>query len=308
MRLRVIPIPVLAVLLIAACGQTGSGTAEVGETTVKLISAGNEPYRELRYVFEPGRTDIVYMDIAVVISQTVLDQPLSDETIPTIRLTVQVDSREITPEGDLRYEVKIVGSELLPTPGFSPQQIAAANEVMVQMVGMYGGGLITPLGVGRETVMYPPPGASEEIRQMLGEVTTELEDMSQPFPEEPIGQGAMWQVTGPVEAEGLKMTQSATFWLVSLDETTGELNVTIQQTAEPHEWAHPQAVAAGETWNVTALEGSGFGQIFFDLGRPFPYSEGETTTTVSFTRQNQSGARQRRTMTTRANVKLGPGL
>jgi hypothetical protein len=296
---------VLGLFLATACGQTGSGTAEIGETTVRLINAGNEPRHELRYLFEPGRTDFVHMDLTLVVGETVLDHPLDDEMWPTMRMTLQVDSKEITSEGDLRYEMRVVGSELLPTPGYAPQQIAAGNEWMQQMVGMYGGGLITPRGVTKETVMNPPPGASDELRQVLGSVSTELEEMSQPFPEEPIGEGAMWQVTGPVDAEGVIISQSATFWLVSLAEGSGELNVTIQQTAEPQPWENPQ-FTEGETISVQGVEGSGFGQIFFDLARPFPYSEGETTTTVSFTRTMASGGRQRRTVTTNATVKLGP--
>ena len=124
---------------------------------------------------------------------------------------------------------------------------------------------VTPLGIPGSITWINRDRIPPEAASALVGVEGAMQEFAVALPSEPVGVGAMWDVTYTGEIMGIRYTQTATHELVSLEGNRGQVRLSIAQTAprqEVHSPAFPGGHATLETWYC-----HGGGDAAFDLDR-----------------------------------------
>ncbi|MFC1530334.1 DUF6263 family protein [Gemmatimonadota bacterium] len=304
-KTRLFPI-VLVILLLApclqACAMLGGGDPE--GITIKVLVPGAEPFVELRHKFHPGQKEVVVMGLDMALKLDVSGTVVNDMTLPTMELGMDVDSREITPEGNLRYEWVITVAKARDNPEIPYQVIDAIDQELLAMIGMSGWGVCSPSGELVEDGVNAISDPTDSQKEIMENMQQQFNQIFFPLPEEPIGKGAMWQVTMPVQTDEMYFTQEFTYWLMDIDGDTGELQVTIKQTAEPQTMEIP-GLAEGMTADLESMTSNGSGNIKYDLNNLVMEATMSLDMSMDFT-VRQGNQSQRATQTLNLKMELVP--
>lgn len=278
--------------------------APVTETKVEMIDAGAEPRQALRYKFAAGRKDVLLMDMdmAMAIKAGTMEQP--EMQLPRMRMTMEVDSKELTPDGNLKYGFNLTTVELVEDPAANQMLVQALKGEITKMQGLNGTAEVTPRGFTKQADIKVPEGAGQQVQQMLDNMQQQIRQMSAPLPEEPVGVGARWKVVMPIELPLIKMQQTATYELTSIQGDTGEFKIVLEQNAPPQTMTIPN-LPAGAKADLKALESKASGTIQFDLTKIVPRSD-LTTNVRTVMAVDAGGQAQELTMSMRVGIKIAP--
>jgi hypothetical protein len=243
--------------------------------TVELLSPGDEPRRELRYVFEPGTRERVTVELDMEMVLELADAPSPPVQLPRMQMVLDLAIEELA-EGEraaaddaVRYTFELSEASALASDGVDPTVLRAVEQGLAQTVGTRGSAVVDARGFNRETRIDIPAGAPPETRQMMETTAQQMEQLASPLPAEPVGEGARWEVVQHLEQNGMAIVQTSVVTLLSIDGRRGRLETTIRQDAEPQVVDMPGAMA-GATAELLELRSRGEGAIDFDLGRLMP--------------------------------------
>ncbi|MHC4631269.1 MAG: DUF6263 family protein [Planctomycetota bacterium] len=286
-------ISILILLLLVSLSLTPTFAAEKADggtkTTVKLLDPGAQPRTALRYKFQANRTEKMVMEMSMAMAMEIGDQKLPETQIPTTRMTMTIDSKEVSPEGDLHYEFELEQVEVLPKPGANPvmdNDLKDFKKEMSSIQGVSGSATVTSRGFTKDVEIKPHPGIDPQTRQSIDEMKQSMNQMSAPLPEEPVGRGAHWQVTMPVETPTMTLTQIATYTLSEIQGDKVKLDITIKQSAPPQEIDTPGA-APGVKVSLESFNSSGTGTVELQMTNLVPTSNLNMTTTSVASANNQ---------------------
>ena len=332
-RLRSLGLAVCMLLFVVGCGKTESEDSESGndskvgavsqdsnsliapqtddvispkadagaKTTVTLLDPGAQPRTALRYKFQANRTEKMVMETSMAMAMEMGDQKQPETQMPVTRMTMTIDSKEVSPEGNLHYEFELAQVEVLPKPGANPAIVNAMKQQMSSMQGLSGSATVTSRGFTKDTEIKSPPGIDPQIKQSMDQMKQSINQMSAPLPEEPVGEGARWQVTMPMEMPAMKLTQVATYTLSEIQGDKVKLDITIKQSAPPQELDTPGA-APGAKVSLESLKSSGKGTVELQMTNLVPTSNINMTTTNVVSSNNQKIK-----TTMQIGVKIHPG-
>jgi hypothetical protein len=278
---------VCMLMFMAGCGKTESEESDGGaKTTVKLLDPGAEPRTALRYKFQANRTEKLVMETSMAMAMEIGDQKQPETQVPITQMTMTIDSKEVSPEGNLHYEFELEQVEVLPKPGANPAMINAMKQKTSSMQGMSGSATVTSRGFTKDTEIKLPPGIDPQMKQSIDNMKQSMNQMSAPLPEEPVGRGARWQVTMPVETPAVKLTQVATYTLLEIQGDRVKFDFTIKQSALPQE-IHTPGAAPGVKVLLESLKSSGKGTVELQMTNLVPTSNMNMTTTNVVSANNQ---------------------
>lgn len=123
-----------------------------------------------------------------------------------------------------------------------------------------------------------PEGATDAARSNVERALTQMTDVPVVFPEDELGKGARWTVTGQVDDPnlGISMRQEVTYTLLSREGSRIELGVDVARSPSVQRMSGSDLV-------VTDSSSSSDGNITVDLRRPVPVSgKIETETSVTY--------------------------
>jgi hypothetical protein len=310
MRLRSLGLAICMLLFIVGCRKTGSEDSEGGndskvgaasqktnnmiapqadggtKTTVKLLDPGAQPRTALRYKFQANRTEKLVMEMSMSMAMEIGDQKQPETQVPAIRMTMTIDSKEVSPEGDLHHEFKLEQIEVLPNSSVNPAMVNTIKQQMSSALGLSGSGTVTSRGFPKDVEIKLPPGIDPQIRQSMDNMKESMNQLSAPLPEEPVGRGARWQVTMPMETPAMKFTQIATYTLSEIQGDKVKFDITIKQSALPQEIDTPGA-APGMKVSLESFESTGKGTVEQQMTNLVPTSNMNMTTTNAVSANNQ---------------------
>jgi len=133
------------------------------------------------------------------------------------------------------------------------------------------------------------------LRTMLGNIRSAL--LTVPFPDEPLGPRARWEVERKVQFSGVWVDQVVTYHIEKLEGEQVQLQVTARQTAPPQ--------SIGGSGRLEAYQASIMGSALVRLEHFTPYSEAESTSQMRISTQTQTGPQLVR-VETRTMVRLYP--
>ena len=89
------------------------------------------------------------------------------------------------------------------------------------------------------------------------------------FPKDPIGVGAVWDVTTAATTMGIRYQQTTTYELVAVEDGRLRLTWASRMGAPPQDFRPPGA-SEGETVKIPSMTSTGSGAALVDLSRPAP--------------------------------------
>lgn len=236
---------------------------------IKVLEAGAEPREPLRLALKPGQTQTMVMTMKMGMAMEIGPQKAPPTSIPPMQMTMNLNVKEITPEGDIRTDFVLESIEVLPDPTAMPVVVDAMKTMLQSMSKISGSQVITPRGIGKSAQFNMPPDINPQIQQTIDGMQRQINQLAVPFPEEPVGVGARWTVTQHLEQQGMRLDQVATWELVKREGTTITLANSLIQSAAPQPMNAP-GLPPGTSVMLEALESKGKGDVEADLTQLSP--------------------------------------
>ncbi|NEE01602.1 hypothetical protein [Phytoactinopolyspora halotolerans] len=284
-----------ALLTLAACGDDDSATISPedcdGPPQVTVTDAGSEP----RDVMEmsPTAGDTVALDMQMEMSSEVRvdGDSMPSGSVPVMTIGMETTVDEVT-DDEIRmsfvYDRVDAGDDAATAGLFEP------------MVGMSGTLTTTRNGAFIDGEV-DADGLDPVMSEAVGQFEQMLADMTVPFPTEPVGAGAEWDMVSSVETSGLTLCNTATYHLVEFDGDAYELDVEVSQQALPGTLDE-----GGVTAELAEFEASGTGNHRGNLSFPLAVSGSSNVTTEMEMKLEQDGTEHTQEMTMSITTEIAP--
>jgi hypothetical protein len=141
---------------------------------------------------------------------------------------------------------------------------------------------------------------------MLGELTSQIENLATPFPEEAVGVGAKWETRQALKTAGQYMFQKITTEVVSIDGPTVKLKFTTEQTVPAQAFTNSM-LPPGTDVSLDGGKGTGTAPWRSGWIRSFPTGESSIVSTMSMT-INMGGQSQPMSMENTVKLTIAPGI
>jgi hypothetical protein len=255
-----------------------------GGARVTVQEAGREPRERLRLRLAPGSTTR-----AALVSKTSLEMTMAGErmpggTLPTTRTVMEQRIDRVEPNGTAHFTVVFSDWSVEPTPGADPNVSQQTARLLRQLRGLGGTGTIDPSGA--QTLRMDTSNVSDPtIKSLLDSMSSQVGNLSVPFPDEPVGPGARWRGTSSATISGITMNTTTSYTLRSRTGDRYELDVVQEAEAPPGPIDFPNLPAGAET-SIESFKLNSNGDIAGDLTQPLPRTSsirggGEGRLTVS---------------------------
>ena len=262
--------------------------------TVRVLDAGMTPRVPLRYRVAPGQVEVLYLELARVQAMQAGDQG-GQSGIPPVQLEVKMGPGEPTPQGSIRHPVQITQVRISEmAEKMSPAQREQMEKMLAPLLQVQGWSEMDAQGRIRRGEFRGMEDVPPRLRTMLGNIRSAL--LTVPFPDEPLGPRARWEVERRVQFSGVWVDQVVTYHIEKMDEKQIQLQVTARQSASP------QSIGSGR---LEAYQVSIMGSSVVRLDHFTPYSEAESTSQMRIKTQTETGPQLVR-VETRTMVRLYP--
>jgi len=249
----------------------GATTAAIA--TVRLLDAGIEPRRALRYGAVNGFEQVANLRMTTELEFGAAGQKMPT-ALPQTRMVIDAKVKAVSPSGETRLGLSIVEADL--AEGASPGATPAGEKlalVIRGMKGLSGDKLVDARGVSHRFALVFPEGkddlmATAALKPVVQGFERAIDQMTVPFPEEAVGVGAKWEVVQKVADAGMALDQTTTFEIVGKNGGVVSLRYTVTLAAPPGKLE--SAFAGGMAAEVLRLTGSGEGTIDTDLTKMLP--------------------------------------
>jgi hypothetical protein len=306
---RRFPLLFSLIVVLTACGgptqntETGGAAALVTQASgVQLLYAGEAPQRELRRVRHVDLQERMSIELIIVAAAALGDTVTPELVAPPVHLTIEVGPTELAGDDGMRYRMRVSGASIVAPPGTEQSvldDLAGEVSALQQIDGFVE---IDGRGNTVDASFRAPDGVNTRTRAMLSNIRQAL--LTVPFPEEPVGVGAQWTVSRPIDLGTVVVQQTVTYNLTELDGDRGHLEFAIRQGAAPQDMRSQDPNVSGQ---LHAYETSGVGYVEFDLSRLTTWSEVDVTSQMRST-VNVEGTRALVQMRLRTAVRVSPAL
>jgi len=180
---------------------------------------------------------------------------------------------------------------------------AAMKSSLMSLKGLSGSGTISSRGVSKAAQIKVSSSADPKTQQAAEQLKDSLSHLVTVFPQEPIGQGASWEVKMPVKTEGMTISQTTTYKLASAESDHLKIDTTVAQTAANQKIESP--AMPGMKMDVTKMTGTGKGNEALDLSKLLA-TEGTMEMHIEMNMAlNMGGQKQPMTVKTTQEIQVG---
>ena len=244
-------------------------TTAAPKPVVTLESAGAQPRQPLTLKLSAGSTTRVAMVNKVSLKLTVGGQAAPVGAVPATRMVLEQRVDRVDADGTARYSVAFPEVSAVATPGVDQATIRATQAGLDPLKGIRGTGAVTSRGEVTDVTFDTRSVTDPAVKAILDPLTSQVGNLSSPFPTEAVGAGARWTVVSTAVMAGLKMTTTTRYTLRSRTGDRYELDLSQEGVATAGPAPLPNLPAGAEA----SIERFGLkttGQISGDLTRPLP--------------------------------------
>jgi hypothetical protein len=291
------------VLMVASCRTqyqpqavdvTDPGPPERVLPTIRVLDQGMTPRVPLRYRVAPGQTEVLYLEMVRARAMQA-GQEAAQGGIPPVQLQVEIGPAELTPSGFIRHPVRITQVRLSRmAEQMSPAQREEMEKMLAPLLQVQGWSEMDVQGRVRRSEFRGMQDVPPTLRTMLGNIRTAL--LTVPFPDQPLGVRARWEVERKLQFSGVWVDQVVTYHIERMDGGQVFLQATARQSAEP------QAIPGGR---LEAYQAQVIGSSVVRLDHFVPFSEAEATAQMRIATQTGGGPELVR-IDTRTALRLYP--
>ena len=285
--------------------QEPAGFPKIGATPiVTMVSTGGAPKAALRYKLKAGDKSQMLMTMAMGTTVSMGGTPMMSMDLPVMKMAADINVTSVSPAGDATYQLAFSEASVEPVAGTDPAMAEMMRGSLGAVKGMKGSATISPRGLV-SNAKFDLAGLDPALAQAISQVSSTLESMSMPMPEEAVGPGAKWEVRQAINSGGAIVYQKTEVELVSVDAGVATMKLTLSQTA-PRQAINPPGLPAGISVTVESWTGTGTGTAKMRFDSLVPTSE--TTLNANATMSMDMGGNAQ-TMGTeiRAKTTITPG-
>src|SRR5262245_24865464 len=212
--LAIILIPLLAppVARSQTAVQPPAGFPAMGQPArVTLVSPGANPRTALRFVVPRDYTGRMKMDMTMSMTMGMLGQSLPMD-LPVMHVGADVTVMDVAASGDVTFRMAFTGIEV---DGATPDAaFTALNNDFKTITGVF---VVSNRGITKQGRLDASKVNDPQFVQTLDSLTTSLNGLSMPFPEEAVGLGARWEARQVIASGGVTMFQKVDCELTAFD-------------------------------------------------------------------------------------------
>lgn len=288
----------LACLLVVAAGpervqtrdQAPAGYPAMGSPAiVKLLAPGADPKTPLRYKVPASFKTSGVVSLTMGLTMNMAGMALPPMDLPRMKMTFDLTVTSVAASGDVTYDLAFSDMTAEAAPGTDPSVAAMVQGAAASIKEIKGTATISSRGVTRSTNFDLSKMSDPNLKQTLDQVSSQLEGMAMPLPEEAIGTGARWEARSAVNEGGMVTYVRTEYELVSVTGTTVQLRLKSEKTAPPQTVSNPMLGADAQV-QIEKLTGNTTGTVTLQLDALVPNSEtsGSTNSQMSLTMAGQS--------------------
>jgi hypothetical protein len=233
--------------------------------TVKLLDAGKNPTKPLRFTVKKGLKKVVVTTMKMGLEMDLGAGGSQAQDMPALEMIFDMKVTDVQPNGDIHYEMVFRKPRAIPDAKTPAHMVKAIDESIKDLAGVKGFSIVSNRGFVKEASFDVPPNAPAQAQQMLRSMEQSFAQLSAPMPEEAVGIGAKWETTTALNANGIAMSQVATNTLVSLNANKATLDIKLVQTAKPQ-----KITTNGITADLQSYAANGGGRTNLDLSAMMP--------------------------------------
>jgi hypothetical protein len=274
---------------------TDPGPPERVLPTIRVLDAGMTPRQPLRYRVTPGQTELLYLEVARAQAARAGGQG-AEGGMPPVQIEVKMGPASMSRQGFIHHPVAITQVRLSEVAErMSPAQREQLEESLAPLLQVKGWSEMDVQGRIRRGEFEGMESVSPELTAMLGNIRSAL--LTVPFPDEPLGARARWEVERKFQFSGIWIDQVVTYHIKRIRGEEIDLQITARQTA------NPQQIANGR---LEAYQASILGSAAVRLTHFAAFSEAESTTQMRISQPAPMGESQLVSVDTRTIVRLYP--
>lgn len=236
--------------------------AEPGKTSVTLVNPGDEPRRKLRFEFNADSKEQLDVTMKMGMSMLMQGQAMPKQEMPPIIQSIEIEPINVE-NGTMNYRFTLSKMKVAAEGG-NPMIAAQMKKAVEGVVGLTGTGTIDSRGFSEGIEIEAPEDPSTMLVQQIKGFRDTMSRIVSPLPEEAVGVGAEWKVGMPIMMNGVTMTGSHTYTIVSMDEDSVKTNVVTTMTAKDQAINDPN-LPPGAKVNINQIQGDGEGTTEFRL-------------------------------------------
>ena len=241
--------------------------AAASKSGVKLIDAGAEPRSVLRYHPKAGDKQLAIMTVKITVDMSMPAAAPGGGAAPQIpvipAITIPMDTtvQSVAANGDITFESVMGDAGFKEEPGMDPQMVQGLKTQLAGLKGVTTTGVISSRGISKKLDVKTTGNADPQARQMMDQIKEGTGNINVPFPDEPVGVGAKWEMNKMTKVQAASVEQTGTYELTAMegDHLTAKLNVGFKATNSA-----PQAAAAA---NAAQMGGNATGTANLDLSK-----------------------------------------
>jgi hypothetical protein len=201
----------LLLTAVAVFGCNRGEAKKISPPDLQIVSAGSEPRRELQYHAVKGTRQQLEIAVDVDVTAGEMGGPM-----PTIVMTLAIEAQEVVPTGvTLRSTVVDATARDRDETRVQPEALSGPLELLKGIVlttTMTSNGRLfgTKLDTGKKQI-------PDSAKSQLAALTASFDQLMMPLPDEPVGVGAVWRNSKPLEQNGVKMIAVNSIALTAID-------------------------------------------------------------------------------------------
>lgn len=251
------------------CAQSAAADAATAAAVdapkgVTVLNAGAAPRQRLRYTLVQGSTESLTMRQKISMNMTMGAMALPSQAFPTTVMKTRFTVADVAADGTAAVEGEFVEVDLDPE-GADPMLVNAMKPQLASLNGTTMSYNISPTGQVSKPELV---GADPAVMQSLQSIGS-AEQLSVPFPTEPVGVGARWTAARSVEQSGMTIRQDMEYLVTSLSADSVVLQTVMTQSAENQAMA-AAAMPAGAEATLKTLAGNGTATVVIHFDRVQP--------------------------------------
>jgi Family of unknown function (DUF6263) len=239
---------------------------------VELISLGAEPRQELRFKPAVDAKETASMTVSTDISMSVDGKPIPAFKMPATVVKLDTAVTKVESNGDVNYEFAYSDVELAGETTLPPEAMKTLRSQMAQLKGIKGSVTVDNRGQTKKANLAIPKDVDPSLKQMMGQISQSIKQLSSPVPQQAVGIGAQWRVSSVVNISGISLKQAAIYELVDMKNGVATLNIKVEQLGAPSQKLNLPEVPPGVNVSLKSYTGKGEGKALINLNKLMPIS------------------------------------
>lgn len=269
---------------------------------VELLDAGSEPRRAIRYDLAKFEPVIVRFTVQTSSKVTAGDQPAREISLPEMTLDIAMKQPTIQADGNARVEFELIQIQYQADEEDPQSQMMA--QMMSQQLGSFeysGHYIINPRGQVVDGAIKMDE-SNPQIAQMSENIEQSLQQITNAFPEEPVGKGARWSVDQAFgDSIPFELEQSTIYEITAIDGDRITLKTTVAQEAEAQVF-EDDSMPEGSRVELEEFKTDGSGETVLTLSSLAP--KGELTIHMLMAMKGMLQGEEEQSMRTEMTMKM----